>query len=40
LAILESDEFGYFAVNKDTLRRTKYYDNIKDIVIGEDLENE
>lgn len=40
LAILESDEFGYFAVNKETLRRTKYYDNIEDIVIGDDLEND
>jgi len=40
IVILEDAKLGYFATNKKTLRRTKYYNEISDIVIGDDLKYE
>ena len=37
IVIMENKNLGYFACNKNTLRRTKYYDNINDIMIGSDI---
>ena len=37
VVIMEAKGLGYFACNKDTLRRTKYYSNINDIEIGSDI---
>lgn len=37
IVIMENENLGYFACNKNTLRRTKYYDNIQDIMIGSDI---
>ena len=40
IVILEDSKLGYFATNRKTLRRTKYYSEISDIVIGDDLKYE
>ena len=38
VVIMENSSLGYFACNKNTLRRTKYYNNINDIEIGSDID--
>lgn len=40
IIVLEDSKLGYFATNRKTLRRTKYYNEISDIVIGDDLRYE
>lgn len=40
IIVLQDSKLGYFATNRKTLRRTKYYNEISDIVIGDDLKNE
>lgn len=40
IIVLEDSKLGYFATNRKTLRRTKYYNEISDIVIGDDLKYE
>lgn len=40
IVVLEDSKLGYFAANRKTLRRTKYYNEISDIVIGDDLKYE
>lgn len=37
LAVILDESLGYFITNKNTFRRTKYYDNISDIMITPDL---
>ena len=37
VVVMENANLGYFACNRNTLRRTKYYDKISDIVIGSDI---
>lgn len=39
VCIMEDKKLGYFAINKKTLRRTKFYDDIKDIVISSDIKD-
>jgi len=38
VVIMEHVGLGYFACNRNTMRRTKYYSNINDIVIGSDID--
>lgn len=38
VVIMEHVGLGYFACNRNTLRRTKYYSSINDIVIGSDID--
>ena len=40
IIVLQDSKLGYFATNRKSLRRTKYYNEISDIVIGDDLKNE
>lgn len=39
IVLLES-AYGYYAMNRKTLRRTKYYKDLRDVCISEDLNNE
>ena len=38
VVIMEQSGLGYFACNRQTMRRTKYYSSINDIVIGSDID--
>ena len=38
--IMEHTNLGYFACNRNTMRRTKYYSSISDIVIGSDIDGQ
>lgn len=38
VVIMEDSSLGYFACNRNSMRRTKYYSAIKDIVIGSDID--
>lgn len=38
--IMENADLGYFACNRNTMRRTKYYSSISDIVIGSDIDGQ
>ena len=38
VVIMEDSSLGYFACNRNSMRRTKYYSVIKDIVIGSDID--
>lgn len=38
IVIMEDKQLGYFAMNKKSLRRSKYFNSIKDIKIYKDLE--
>lgn len=40
IIVLQDSKLGYFATNRKSLRRTKYYNEISNIVIGDDLKNE
>ena len=38
VVIMEQSGLGYYACNRQTMRRTKYYSSINDIVIGSDID--